>query len=902
MLNLIKKGWTQTSAPEKSATQDTVVSTFNLPESNPKRLSDKHYNHCCGSDIHQKQRGLNPDWIAANCYSVDIKQASELLGYPARSGGIILSGSNGQFQFRPDKPWSDKQGKKAAKYRTAFKDEYDALLPAHPSDPYFWHDLKALKARCWLIDGHPYIIITEGGFKAICACFHGLPTIALLGVEMGLTSAKSDPQGQRYLVSALERLAKAGFGFILAFDADISTKPNVREALHKLGVQLTKFNTPVQVLPSWDEQLGKGIDDYIQMNNIEKFRELLTKSISFETWVEQHQSSDEGPTPKLSALHRAWAKVLAEYGDRLRFNEMTRCIELDSEPATDLEGFYLDLALIHNCLITKTQAYDLAIRCAKQNPYHPVKDYLNHVADTVEPIDIRSLSHYYFGTTDPIYDEMMYRHLIGSVARIFKPGCKKDEAVILKGKQGVLKSTFWKVLYGEDFFSDSLKGTDRDDLLVLHQYWALELAEFETMTSKKQAGDLKAFLSASSDTFREPYARSSQARKRQSVIVGSVNPDAFLVDETGNRRYWVIPVSKKRIDLEKVARERDAIWAAAVLAYRDSEAWHLSYATEQKISELNQDYCHTDSWEVPLSNYLQGRPMVTIFELLTQALDFEASRIGKRDEMRVSSILRSLEWQKTLATYQGKRQKVWMKTDPPLCDPPHDPPSFLEVDQGENLDSTSNTAISDPPDPPINKSFSNSLKHPLRDEEVLINEQKFEPETLEVDQQNQTVTPQGVEPCDPPRSTPRSTSVVDQVDYSTYPHRTSNDIRAKEKRAFKCLVLMLGCTNKEELTRFKNESGFSSNEIDWVFHHVLTESEQQKLNEAALASQLNFLEPPSYDYNELIAAIDDELIRLGWTTEQAKEYLFQTYGVKARFKLSDEQIIELWQFLRQQSK
>jgi putative DNA primase/helicase len=313
----------------------------------PKRLNDKHFAHCCGSDLQKKQRGLNPDWVAANCHSVDIKEATQLLCYPARSGGILIKGANGQYQFRPDQPWSDKQGKKAPKYRTAAGDEYDALLPAHPTDSHYWLNLEALKELCYKVyetvysytdsegreilvenPSHPLaqpkvleipcLLITEGGFKAICACSEGIPTLALLGVEMGLTSAKSDPQGKRYLVPSLETLAKAGFGFILAFDTDISTKLDVRKALHKLGCQLTKFNSPVYVLPEWDEQLGKGIDDYIQMNNIDKFRELLAKSVSFETWVENQRS--EGEEPKLSPVQRAWLVVLKEYAHRLRFN------------------------------------------------------------------------------------------------------------------------------------------------------------------------------------------------------------------------------------------------------------------------------------------------------------------------------------------------------------------------------------------------------------------------------------------------------------------------------------------------------------------------------------------------------------------------------------------------------
>ncbi len=72
-----------------------------------------------------------------------------------------------QYQFKPDKPWSDKPGKKAPKYRTAAGDEYDAILPRHPINPNYWLDIEKLKDQCYQINGYPMLLVTEGGFKAI---------------------------------------------------------------------------------------------------------------------------------------------------------------------------------------------------------------------------------------------------------------------------------------------------------------------------------------------------------------------------------------------------------------------------------------------------------------------------------------------------------------------------------------------------------------------------------------------------------------------------------------------------------------------------------------------------------------------------------------------------------------
>ncbi|MGK7935457.1 MAG: DUF3854 domain-containing protein, partial [Xenococcaceae cyanobacterium] len=254
-------------------------------QTNSPHLLNQHIYECC------IKRGLDRSWIEAGCSSLNIPEASQVLYYQAKSPGILITGANGQYQFRPDKPWADKQGKKAPKYRTASGDEYDALLPIHPTDPNYWNNLPQLKEHCYKINGHPLLLLTEGGFKAISACSHGIPTIALMGVEMGLTPSKNDPQGKRYLVPSLEDYAQAGFGFMLSFDADTYTKKPVLQALIKLANALKKFEIPIYTLPKWDESEGKGIDDYIQKQGIEEFRkQLLAQAISFDSWLDEYGS------------------------------------------------------------------------------------------------------------------------------------------------------------------------------------------------------------------------------------------------------------------------------------------------------------------------------------------------------------------------------------------------------------------------------------------------------------------------------------------------------------------------------------------------------------------------------------------------------------------------------------
>lgn len=281
-----------------------------------KNLNARHYKECID------KRGLNAQWIAANCYSATADEATQRLGYTAQSDGIWLEGCNHQSQFKPDKAWKKEADKKAPKYRSPLG-EYDAMLPTHPTDPHYWDDISALKREAYKVDGHPCLVLTEGFFKAIAGCSNGLPTIALLGVEMGLTPADADPQGKRYLVPTLERYARAGFGFIIAFDADCATNSNVTKAQRKLAHQLKLFKVPVySVTGLWTVAQGKGMDDYIQANGGDHFKLVMGKAVDTESWEKQFQTSLGGnaKTKQAPSADIVAHEIAEQYKDQLAFN------------------------------------------------------------------------------------------------------------------------------------------------------------------------------------------------------------------------------------------------------------------------------------------------------------------------------------------------------------------------------------------------------------------------------------------------------------------------------------------------------------------------------------------------------------------------------------------------------
>ncbi|ANV84770.1 hypothetical protein AWQ21_10500 [Picosynechococcus sp. PCC 7003] len=54
------------------------------------------------------------------------------------------------------------------------------------------------------------------------------------------------------------------------------------------------------------------------------------------------------------------------------------------------------------------------------------------------------------------------------------------------------------------------------------------------------------------------------------------------------------------------------------------------------------------------------------------------------------------------------------------------------------------------------------------------------------------------------------------------------------------------------------------------------------------------------DFSEIIARSDVELKRLGWSSEQGRTYLLETYGKRSRQLLSDDELLEFLQYLESQ--
>ena len=304
------------------------------------------------------------------------------------------------------------------------------------------------------------------------------------------------------------------------------------------------------------------------------------------------------------------ATYIKEYFEnRFRYNLLELKLEFDRKPIeVGIERLlYVQLSQL-GWSVGKETAMNSLLYVAKKNSFHPIVEFLENIEKdkSIEPVDIKKISTNYLGTDNPLYDQMMKVTLIGMIARVLDRGCKFDTCLTLKGEQGIGKSSFWRILAGNEWFCDTWQTTEKDLLLTIQTCWVFEIAELDGMTNKKDAAQIKSLLSSSTDNFRRPYEAAPDNHARPSIFVGTCNRADFLTDSTGSRRFQIIDLENNFIDLEKLEKDRLKILKAALKAYRKGEKTYLDDEYQKKSDNNNLNYQQENPFMSDIENWLNN--------------------------------------------------------------------------------------------------------------------------------------------------------------------------------------------------------------------------------------------------------------------------------------------------------
>ena len=240
---------------------------------------------------------------------------------------------------------------------------------------------------------------------------------------------------------------------------------------------------------------------------------------------------------------------------------------------------------------------------AAQFPYHPVRTYLESLVwDGTRRLE-KWLSTYCFVEDTPYSRAVGRLTLIGAVARVMEPGCKMDTVLILEGLQGWNKSTVWRILASDEWFTDALPDLHtKDAAQALRGKWLIEFADLDNFR-RAELETIKRFLSATFDHYRPSYGRRAASFPRHNIFVGTTNKWTYLLDETGNRRFYPSRVTKP-CDIEALARDRDQLWAEAMHDYTSDGKWYLDDPDLLRQATAEQDARREDDpWTEPVHFY-----------------------------------------------------------------------------------------------------------------------------------------------------------------------------------------------------------------------------------------------------------------------------------------------------------
>lgn len=357
-----------------------------------------------------------------------------------------------------------------------------------------------------------------------------------------------------------------------------------------------------------------------------------------------------GNLAKILRHDRKWARALT-------LNQMSQEVYFDGAPAADYLTDYLQ-EWVEDQYMLRFGREEVAAKVLAQAtlwPFHPVREYLEALEpwDGVERIH-RLPAEVLHAEDQPMNTQYLLRWFVGAVRRVLEPGCKLDTALVLSGPQGYLKSTFFAELAGEWFGDSPVDLDSKDGFMVLHRRWITELGEIDHTTSTRSQERIKAFLSSREDIFRPPFGRTVCAFPRSCVMVGSSNPEGFLHDPTGSRRFWPLRITR-RVDVRKVTAWRDQLWAEALNLCRAGVDHWLSPEMDQLRSEGAKAFEVEDPWCELLDTALGAAARAghlshegfALGDLLT-GMGIPQSQQTRAASMRLAAIVKARGWQRRL--------------------------------------------------------------------------------------------------------------------------------------------------------------------------------------------------------------------------------------------------------------
>lgn len=299
-----------------------------------------------------------------------------------------------------------------------------------------------------------------------------------------------------------------------------------------------------------------------------------------------------------------------ELKDKIRYNDWKKHAERYDEKLgkfrrwTDSDDFYIHMITERDTKIKRPGAIDKGLGLyLTEVTYNPLKDKITGIQWDGTSRIYNALN-YWLHVEDNEYTRELSRLIFaGGVNRLFNPGCKFDEMVVLIGtQQGEGKSTFIRYLALDDeFFTEvnEIEGQKGHEAVI--GSWICEMSELLALTKAQYVEAIKSFITSTVDKFRPAYGKNIVEYPRTCIFIGTTNKEQFLTDTTGNRRFLPVKVGVPGKNEHIAGREQEAkeyfsqCWAEAYYLFQRGELQPMfnhdliAYAQEAQEDAFEHD-------------------------------------------------------------------------------------------------------------------------------------------------------------------------------------------------------------------------------------------------------------------------------------------------------------------------
>lgn len=312
------------------------------------------------------------------------------------------------------------------------------------------------------------------------------------------------------------------------------------------------------------------------------------------------------------------AAVMDEAGITARYNVIKKKVEIELPEhrgtSDNLDNVTLT-AIISRCAqhsMPTGHIGEYVNAIADRHSYNPVADWIDS-----QPWDGRDRLPELFATVvqrndypEPLKRTLLRKWLLSAVAAVIMPSFHGRGVLTLQGPQGIGKTSWVRSLVPSRLREQVIKvdhhmdGNNKDSVIGAITHWIVEIGELDS-SFKKDIARLKGFLTSDSDRVRRPYDRRESEYPRRTVFLATVNEANFLIDTTGNSRWWTVAVDdldfRHGIDMQQLFAQLAIEVRGGAIWWLDSdedtqlEAWNSRHRVVSVVAELVHDVLDPDA-------------------------------------------------------------------------------------------------------------------------------------------------------------------------------------------------------------------------------------------------------------------------------------------------------------------